>query len=153
MLLIEGDGRRYSRNLKPIFDAFTTLQVESPLAELVKTVAPSDDAASLRLRIKEEVRVNVEKRKSQQSMGGGKNGIQLQGEFSDTLCRVLIIHGVHLLVDWVGLTRMMGYALFQSMSASAFTTSMILYRVTHLLAERVMLTSAPSQDNIGMGQN
>ena len=153
MLLIEGDGRRYSRNLKPIFDAFTTLQVESPLAELVKTAAPSDDAASLRLRIKEEVRVNVEKRKSQQSMGGGKNGIQLQGEFSDTLCRVLIIHGVHLLVDWVGLTRMIGYALFQSMSASAFTTSMILYRVTHLLAERVMLTSAPSQDNIGMGQN
>ena len=47
-------------------------------AELVK--AAPDDAASLRLRIKEEVRANVEKRKSQQSMGGGRNGHQLQGE-------------------------------------------------------------------------
>ena len=27
------------------------------------------------------------------------------------------------------------------------------YRVTHLLAEKVMLTSVPSQDNPGMSQN
>ena len=54
------------------------LQLFNISLELVKT-AP-DDAASLRLRIKEEVRANVEKRKSQQSMGGGRNGHQLQGE-------------------------------------------------------------------------
>ena len=27
------------------------------------------------------------------------------------------------------------------------------YRVTHLLAEKVMLTSVPSQDNLGMSRN
>lgn len=54
-----------------------------PPAELVKA-PPADDAASLRLRIKEEVRANVEKRKSQQSMGGGRNGLQLQGKHENT---------------------------------------------------------------------
>ena len=87
----KGKSRRYSRNLEATFEACRTLsQIQSPIAELVKAAAPSDDAASLRLRIKEEVRVNVEKRKSQQSMGGGKNGIQLQGGLSDSWSKDLI---------------------------------------------------------------
>ena len=39
------------------------------------------------------------------------------------------------------------------MSLSKHQNHPVMYRVTHLLAEKDMLTSVPSQDNLGMGRN